>query len=50
LTQEKLCKRGGTLRWGQVGDIVTTDAVQSSPAANETIGAVCDELREMWFA
>jgi peptide/nickel transport system substrate-binding protein len=37
-------KRGGTLRWGQVGDIVTTDAVLSSPASNETTGAVCDEL------
>jgi ABC-type transport system substrate-binding protein len=37
-------KRGGVLRWGQVGDIVTTDAVLSSPASNETTGAVCDEL------
>lgn len=37
-------KRGGTLRWGQVGDIVTTDAVLSSPASNETTGKVCDEL------
>src|ERR671926_32605 len=37
-------KRGGSLRWGQVGDIVTTDAVLSSPASNETTGAVCDEL------
>lgn len=37
-------KRGGTLRWGQVGDIVTTDAVLSSPASNETTGEVCDVL------
>ena len=37
-------KRGGSLRWGQVGDIVTTDAVLSSPASNETTGEVCDEL------
>ena len=37
-------KTGGTLRWGQVGDIVTTDAVLWSPAANETCGAVCDAL------
>jgi peptide/nickel transport system substrate-binding protein len=37
-------KRGGALRWGQVGDIVTTDAVLSSPASNETTGEVCDEL------
>jgi peptide/nickel transport system substrate-binding protein len=37
-------KRGGTLRWGQVGDIVTADAVLSSPASNETTGACCDVL------
>jgi peptide/nickel transport system substrate-binding protein len=37
-------KRGGALRWGQVGDIVTTDAVLSSPASNETTGSICDEL------
>jgi peptide/nickel transport system substrate-binding protein len=37
-------KPGGTLRWGMVGDIVTTDAVLWSPAANETCGAVCDAL------
>src|SRR4051794_38474492 len=34
-------KRGGVLRWGQVGDIVTTDAVLSSPASNETTGNIC---------
>ena len=37
-------KAGGTLRWGMVGDIVTTDAVLWSPAANETCGQVCDTL------
>src|SRR5205823_2905257 len=37
-------KSGGTLRWGMVGDIVTTDAVLWSPAANETCGQVCDTL------
>jgi peptide/nickel transport system substrate-binding protein len=37
-------KPGGTLRWGMVGDIVTTDAVLWSPAANETCGQVCDTL------
>src|SRR6185369_2243029 len=37
-------KSGGTLRWGMVGDIVTTDAVLWSPAANETNGIVCDTL------
>jgi len=37
-------KRGGTLRWGQVGDIVTTDSVLWSPAADETTGEVCDTL------
>src|SRR6266851_4502951 len=37
-------KSGGTLRWGMVGDIVTTDAVLWSPAANETTGAICDTL------
>lgn len=37
-------KRGGTLRWGQVGDIVTADAVLSSPASNETTGEVAEAL------
>jgi peptide/nickel transport system substrate-binding protein len=37
-------KRGGRLRWAQVGDIVTTDAVLSSPASNETTGEVAEAL------
>jgi len=37
-------KRGGTLRWGQVGDIVTIDAVSWSPVANNTIGQVNEML------
>ena len=37
-------KKGGTLRWGQVGDIVTTDAFQWSPTANNTTGAVNETL------
>jgi peptide/nickel transport system substrate-binding protein len=37
-------KSGGTLRWGMVGDIVTTDGVLWSPAANETTGQTCDTL------
>lgn len=37
-------KKGGTLRWGQVGDIVTTDAFQWAPTANNTTGAVNETL------
>ena len=37
-------KKGGILRWGQVGDIVTSDAVLWSPASDETTGEVCDTL------
>ena len=37
-------KRGGVLQWGQVGDIVTTDAFQWSPTANNTTGAVNETL------
>src|SRR3954452_6852052 len=37
-------KTGGILRWGQVGDIPTTDAIYWSPATDETIGQVCDML------
>src|SRR5215211_5940965 len=31
-------KRGGTLRWGQVGDLVTIDGIFWSPVTNNTIG------------
>jgi peptide/nickel transport system substrate-binding protein len=37
-------KTGGVLRWGQVGDIPTTDAIYWSPPTDETIGQVCDML------
>ncbi len=32
------------MRWGQVGDIVTTDAVLWSPASNETTGEIAEAL------
>jgi peptide/nickel transport system substrate-binding protein len=41
---EGTIKTGGTLRWGQVGDIPTTDAIYWSPPTDETIGQVCDCL------
>jgi peptide/nickel transport system substrate-binding protein len=36
-------KTGGTLRWGQVGDLVTIDAILWSPVSNNTLGQV-DEM------
>jgi peptide/nickel transport system substrate-binding protein len=37
-------KRGGTLRWGQVGDLVTIDAILWSPVSNNTLGQVNEML------
>ena len=37
-------KSGGTLRWGQVGDLQTLDAVNWSPVSNNTIGQVNEML------
>jgi peptide/nickel transport system substrate-binding protein len=37
-------KKGGTLRWGQVGDLVTIDAIMWSPVANNTLGQVNEML------
>jgi peptide/nickel transport system substrate-binding protein len=39
-------KYGGTLRWGQVGDLITLDAVLWSPVSNNTIGQVNEMLIE----
>jgi peptide/nickel transport system substrate-binding protein len=37
-------KTGGTLRWGQVGDLVTIDAIYWSPVSNNTLGQVNEML------
>jgi peptide/nickel transport system substrate-binding protein len=37
-------KSGGILRWGQVGDLATLDAVLWSPVSNNTIGQVNEML------
>jgi peptide/nickel transport system substrate-binding protein len=37
-------KTGGTLRWGQVGDLVTIDAILWSPVSNNTLGQVNEML------
>jgi peptide/nickel transport system substrate-binding protein len=37
-------KKGGTLRWGQVGDLVTIDAIMWSPVANNTLGQINEML------
>jgi peptide/nickel transport system substrate-binding protein len=39
-------KTGGTLRWGQVGDLVTIDAILWSPVSNNTLGQVNEMLIE----
>src|SRR5205814_3900745 len=39
-------KKGGTLRWGQVGDLVTIDAILWSPVSNNTLGQVNEMLIE----
>jgi peptide/nickel transport system substrate-binding protein len=42
-TQQQV-KTGGRLRWGQVGDLNTIDAVQWAPTQNNTIGQVNEML------
>jgi peptide/nickel transport system substrate-binding protein len=37
-------KKGGTLRWGQVGDLVTIDAILWSPVSNNTLGQINEML------
>ena len=37
-------KTGGTLRWGQVGDLATIDAILWSPVSNNTLGQVNEML------
>src|SRR6516164_2886817 len=39
-TPPQSVKTGGTLRWGQVGDLVTIDAILWSPVSNNTLGQV----------
>ncbi len=46
LTPNPAAKTGGTLRWGQVGDLVTTDAILWSPVSNNTLGQVNEMLIE----
>lgn len=43
-TQPQSVKTGGTLRWGQVGDLVTIDAILWSPTSNNTLGQVNEML------
>jgi peptide/nickel transport system substrate-binding protein len=42
--QPQSVKTGGTLRWGQVGDLVTIDAIFWSPVSNNTLGQVNEML------
>ena len=42
--QPSSIKTGGTLRWGQVGDLNTIDAVQWAPTQNNTLGQVNEML------
>lgn len=42
--QPQSVKTGGTLRWGQVGDLVTIDAILWSPVSNNTLGQVNEML------
>ena len=44
MTPNPAVKTGGTLRWGQVGDLVTTDAILWSPVSNNTLGQVNEML------
>ena len=37
-------KKGGTLRWGQVGDLVTIDAICGRRSSNNTLGQVNEML------
>src|SRR6266446_5783187 len=41
---QQAIKTGGTLRWGQVGDLVTIDAILWSPVSNNTLGQVNEML------
>ena len=43
---QQAIKTGGTLRWGQVGDLVTIDAILWSPVSNNTLGQVNEMLIE----
>jgi peptide/nickel transport system substrate-binding protein len=43
-TQPANVKTGGTVRWGQVGDLVTIDAILWSPVSNNTLGQVNEML------
>src|SRR5437879_433345 len=43
-TSQQAVKTGGTLRWGQVGDLVTIDAILWSPVSNNTLGQVNEML------
>jgi peptide/nickel transport system substrate-binding protein len=43
-TPPQSVKTGGTLRWGQVGDLVTIDAILWSPTSNNTLGQVNEML------
>jgi peptide/nickel transport system substrate-binding protein len=43
-TAQTAIKSGGTLRWGQVGDLVTIDAIFWSPVSNNTLGQVNEML------
>jgi peptide/nickel transport system substrate-binding protein len=45
-TPAQQIKRGGTLRWGQVGDLTTIDAISWSPVANNTLGQINEMLIE----
>jgi peptide/nickel transport system substrate-binding protein len=45
-TANPAVKTGGTLRWGQVGDLTTIDAISWSPVANNTLGQVNEMLIE----
>ncbi len=46
MTPNPAVKTGGILRWGQVGDLVTTDAILWSPVSNNTLGQVNEMLIE----
>src|SRR5437899_1729395 len=41
---QQAVKSGGTLHWGQIGDLVTIDAILWSPVSNNTLGQVNEML------
>jgi peptide/nickel transport system substrate-binding protein len=43
-TPNPAVKKGGTLRWGQVGDLNTIDAINWSPVSNNTLGQINEML------